>query len=310
MATNWLHNGLSSRNGLIRKGSSALLAVPKWLRSLRVDRDELAARPPVLANSFPKSGTHLLMQIGEGLPNRVNYGAFLGSETSSFQFRERSAENTCNVIRHFVPGEVIRGHLFYDLRYALELETRNTVHYFVYRDPRAVVISEAHYLREMNRWHRLAPYFRAKSSEDAIMLSITGLDPPVNGINYPNIAARFARYEGWLSRTDCMPIRYEDLQSDNQPNLIRKMAEFYARRSSVPCDVEACIKSMSAQIAPHRSHTFRSGKKSGWRQEFTAAHRKRFAEIAGELLIRLGYESNQDWVSQQGAGSREQGVGI
>jgi hypothetical protein len=272
------------------------LAVPKWVRSLHVDRDELAARPPVLANSFPKSGTHLLMQIGEGLPERVNYGAFLGSETSSFQFRERTAENTRSVIRRFVPGEVIRGHLFYDPRYAQELEARHTVHYFIYRDPRAVVVSEAHYLREMNRWHRLAPYFRqAKSSEDAIMLSITGLDPPVPGINYPDIAARFARYEGWLNDANCLPIRYEDLLSDEQPALIRQMAEFYAHRSSVPCDVEACIRSMAAQIAPHKSHTFRSGKKSGWQQEFTPAHRQRFAELAGELLIRLGYESNLEW---------------
>ena len=41
-----------------------------------------------------------------------------------------------------------------------DLAKKNVVHYFVYRDPRDVVISEAHYLREMNRWHRLAPYFR------------------------------------------------------------------------------------------------------------------------------------------------------
>src|SRR4249919_1382580 len=107
----WLQDGLSSRNGFVRKGSRALLAVPKWLRSWSVDDKTLAARPPVLANSFPKSGTHLLVQILEGLPDRLNYGAFLGSETSSFQLRERSAGNTCNFIHGFVPGEIIRGHL-------------------------------------------------------------------------------------------------------------------------------------------------------------------------------------------------------
>jgi hypothetical protein len=130
------------------------------------------------------------------------------------------------------------------------------------------------------------------------MLSITGLAPPVPGINYPDIAARFARYEGWLNEANCLPIRYEDLVSDEQPALIRRMAEFYAGRSSTPIDVEACARSMAAQIAPHKSHTFRSGKKSGWELELTAAHRERFAEIAGELLIRLGYEPDLEWARE------------
>ena len=51
---------------------------------------------------------------------------------------------------------------------------------------------------------------------------------------------------------------------------------------------------MSTLIAPKKSHTFRSGKKAGWQREFTAAHRARFAEVAGDLLVRLGYFVN--WV--------------
>ena len=119
--SDWLRDGLSSRNGFVRKGARGLLYIPKWIESLRASSDDLAARPPVFANSFPKSGTHLLVQVLEGFPNRVNYGAFLGSETSSFQLRERSADNTCRFIRGFVPGEIIRGHLYYELLYADEL---------------------------------------------------------------------------------------------------------------------------------------------------------------------------------------------
>ena len=74
--------------------------------------------------------------------------------------------------------------------------------------------------------------------EDAIMLSINGLDPPVPGIPYPNIAARFNRYVGWLDRDDCLSIRFEDLVSERQPELIRQIAEFYAPRTLTPFDVE------------------------------------------------------------------------
>lgn len=294
---NWLRDRLTSRNGFVRKGARAALAVPKRIASWRANEKDFAARPPVLANSFPKSGTHLLAQVAEGMPGRVNYGAFLGSETSSFQLRQRSPENTCRFIRGFVPGEIIRGHLYFEPLYAEELARRRAVNYFIYRDPRAVVVSEAHYLREMNRWHRLHRYFRRLPIDDAIMLSITGLEPPVPGIWYPNIAERFARYEGWLHHDDCLAIRYEELVSERQADVLRRMAEFYQVRTSADFDLDECVRRMAAKIAPEKSHTFRSGKKSGWRQEFRDEHRRRFVEIAGDLLVRLGYEANHDWAA-------------
>jgi hypothetical protein len=297
--SDWLRDGLSSRNGFVRKGARAALFVPKWLRTWTATPDDFAARPPVLANSFPKSGTHLLAQISDGLPGRVNYGAFLGSETSSFQLRERSSENTRAFIQGFVPGEVIRGHLYYEPQYAEALGERNTVNYFVYRDPRAVVVSEAHYLREMNRWHRLAPYFRnAASIDDAISLSITGFDPPVPGIVYPNIAERFARYHGWLRHPDCLAIRYEDLVSVSRDAVIQQMAQLYTRRCSIAVDIDACVRAMTRAIAPAKSHTFRTGKKSGWRKEFTSEQCRLFDQVAGDLLIELGYERDHSWVNE------------
>jgi hypothetical protein len=217
---------------------------------------------------------------------------------SSFQFRERSVENVGRYIRDIVPGEVVRAHLFYHSQHAAELRQKNVVHFFVFRDPRDIVVSEAHYLREMNRWHRLHRRFAAlESIEEAIALSITGFDPPTPGIDYPNIAARFARYAGWLKTGDCLAIRFEDLVSDQQAVVIRRMAEYYSQRCATPIDLEACVAAMAASIAPSKSHTFRSGKKAGWAREFTAEHRRLFDAIAGELLIQLGYETNHEWAT-------------
>jgi sulfotransferase 6B1 len=299
--SNWLQNKLSSHNGFTRKGAAAALEVPKWWKCLRARPDDYLAAPPMLANSFPKSGTHLVFQIVDGLPNSTNYGAFLASMTSSFRFRERSPDDATRFIARFAPGEIVRGHLFFHPQNAADLAAKNVVHYFAYRDPRDVVVSEAHYLREMNRWHRLAPRFRELPSiDEAIMLSITGFDPPVPGIEYPNIAARFARYSGWLDRDDCLAIRFEDLASQRRSAVIRRMAEFYAARSRAQHDIDACVATMTASIAPHKSHTFRSGKKAGWQSEFTAEHRRVFDQLAGELLIQLEYESNHDWANVAG----------
>jgi hypothetical protein len=293
-----LTSGLSSRNGFVRKGAAAALRLPRLWRRLNARTGDYQAAPPVLANSFPKSGTHLLFQIVDGLPNSTNYGVFLASMTSSFRFRERSPENASRFIRSLVPGEVVRGHLFFHPQNAADLREKNVVHYFVYRDPRDVVVSEAHYLREMNRWHRLALYFsKLPSIEDAIMLSIRGFDPPIAGIEYPNVAERFARYADWLQRDDCLTLRFEDMASDGRPAVIRRMAEFYAAHCSQRIDVEACIEKMTSSIAPQKSHTFRSGKKSGWNHEFTAEHCRAFDAVAGDLLIQLGYEQNHNWAA-------------
>jgi sulfotransferase 6B1 len=308
---NWLKSQLSSSNPFARKVAIGALQVPKLWRRLRARPEQYRDSPPVFANSFPKSGTHLLFQIVDGLPNVTNYGAFLSSMTSSFQFRERSPESASQFIRGFVPGEIVRGHLFYDSQNAAELAEKNVVHLFAYRDPRAVVVSEAHYLRDMNRWHRLARYFqKLPGMDEAIMLSITGFEPPIPGIEYPNIAARFARYRGWLECDDCLAIRFEDLAGEVRAAAIRRVAEFYAAHCAGPLDIDATVAAMTACIAPEKSHTFRSGKKAGWRNEFTAEHRRRFDELAGDLLIDLGYETNHDWANEQGAGSTEHGVHI
>jgi sulfotransferase 6B1 len=287
---------LSSKSGVVRKTAAAALRVPRWWRRQWAGEAEYRATPPVLADSFPKSGTHLVNQIVDGLPSTMNYGAFLASMTSSFRFRERSVENACQFIRGIGPGEIVRAHLFYDPQAAAELERKNAVHYFVYRDPRDIVVSEAHYLREMNRWHRLHRHFAELASiDDAITLSIAGFDPPIPGIEYPNIADRFGRYAGWLTSDECLVIRFEDLVSDQQPAIIRRMAEFYSQRCATPIDVETCAARMIACVAPHKSHTFRSGKKAGWAREFNDGHRRLFDRVAGELLIELGYEKNHDW---------------
>lgn len=257
-----LQDGLTHRNGFVRKGTTLALQLPRLLRRARAE--DYLATPPILANSVPKSGTHLLYQIAKDLG--TNYGNFLSSMTSSFRFRERSPENVIRYINGIVPGEVVRGHLFYDPRYSEALKRKNVVHYFIYRDPRDVVISEARFL-QVHRWHKLHRYFR--DADDPIMLAIEGISH-----DYPDIGTRFHRYEGWLSDENCLAIRFEDLRSD--PNVIRRMAEFHRGEGSV------------GRIEPHKSHTY-TGRHSDWEREFTNAHNRRFKEVAGDLLERLGY---------------------
>ena len=295
----YLREGLSHKNGVVRKASVAFLGIPRFVARWQNSSQLLKRRPPILANSFPKSGTHLLAQIAEGLTEDTNFGAFLASQVSSFQLRERSRESTLRFIRGFVRGEVVRGHLYFAPEFAAALQEMNAVNYFIYRDPRDVVVSEAHYLREMNRWHRLHRYFsRTQSIEEAILLSINGFNPPIAGISYPNIAERFARYEGWLSCETCLPVRFEDLVSENREAVLKQITDHYLAHTVGGPDAGVALERAKSKIAPEKSHTFRSGRKAAWQREFTPALRRRFGELAGDLLIRLGYEHDLNWIDE------------
>ncbi len=41
--------------------------------------------------------------------------------------------------------------------------------------------------------------------------------------------------------------------------------------------------------------TFRKGLIGGWRSEFSEEHTQAAREVAGPLLVELGYEANPDW---------------
>ncbi|MCA9237227.1 MAG: sulfotransferase domain-containing protein [Planctomycetales bacterium] len=287
----FLQRNLHNRSGLIRKGAAFALRAPRRLARAKAKPADYASRPPVLANSFPKSGTHLLDQILEALPARRNYGEFLSSMTSSFRFQRRTSSESAAALRTAIPGELVRSHLFFATEIAEAVVETGIVHYFIYRDPRDVVLSEAHYLRSLNRWHRLHPFFRdAPSLDAAIELSIRGIPEKSDSFYYPPIGERFEQYAPWIQRDDVFAVRFEDLVSDQQPELLRQIADYYAARSATPMDIDAVVAGMRASVDPERSHTYRKGRSGGWREKFTTRHRDLFREYGGDVLDRYGFD--------------------
>ncbi len=293
--TGLLQQGLRHPNGFVRKGSTFFMQVPKLLAQRRTHGEEFRSRPPVLANSFPKSGTHLLDQIVEALPERRDFGTFLSSFTSSYRYRRRDQTSTLRILGGIVPGEIMRAHMFYSPAASELLTERNVAHYFIYRDPRDVVLSEAHYYRTLNPWHRLHPYFRdAASIDDAVTMAIAGLNDRAPALQYVDVASRFAEYEGWLHDANVCCVRFEQLTSPEKDATLRRMAEFYAAKAPT-LDIDKTVERMRSNINPEKSHTFRSGKSAGWKDHFTDEHRRLFKSIAGSLLVRLGYEQDASW---------------
>lgn len=262
---------------------------------LFVSKKDNHSHPSILANSFPKSGTHLLIQVLQAIPGICDWGLFLVS-TPSFTFREISDEKMTNKITKIVPDELICAHLFYSQQIANALIQKNIVQFFIYRDPRDIVISGAYYLTFMNKWHRLHKYFKDLPDMNArIMFSIQGATDPSFPYDYPDIAKRFDRYKTWLDHPHVLPLRFEELSGQTTEDAVRKIIRFYIQKSGKDLDQEALVKNAIANINPHKSHTFRKGEQGAWRKTFSQKHKDLFKAIAGDLLVKLGYEKDYNW---------------
>lgn len=284
-------------------------SISRWAQGFRKLRDlsgqvpRAAARafpelgpsaPAVLVNSFPKSGTHLLYQIAQGLPHVRTFGTFWAS-TPSWPFRERSESVMLRRIGRVAARELVRGHLFYFKSIEEELARQRIVHLFIVRDLRDVCISEAYYLTYMNRIHVMHRHFaRLPNMESRIELAMCGMAETV--VAYPDIGRRFERYAGWLSSPNVLTVRFEDLRDGNCEREVFRIVRFAQERGvwkGYP--TEELVKACASAVAPERSVTFRRGTVGSWKTEFTEEQKNRFKLLAGDVLIRLGYESSLEW---------------
>lgn len=252
--------------------------------------------PVVLVVSFPKSGTHLLDQILLGFSNIAPFSKRLHSFYAEYEGetgRKRSPEQALAWLDSLRPGDIASAHLFARTGAVERVCSPKFVPYFIFRDPRDVVISHVFYVTDMEARHVHHDYYQSLPDFDArLRVSILGRGNA--GIEFPNIADRFAPYLGWLDRDEVLPIHFEDLIEDRIAALNHIVDHFLAR---VPLQThrQVILDFLKASINSRRSPTFRSGKTGEWRKYFTEKHKQMFKDIAGELLVRLGYEKDDDW---------------
>ena len=275
-----------------RKGHHALRRVPRAIVRVGASPEDYGQSPPVLVNSFPKSGTHLLWKVATALPSTRDYGAFIAS-VPPIHHSPRSPRLIARRVGGIAPGEIVRAHLWYDEGTRELLQAKNVFHLFIYRDLRDVAVSEAHYLATMAPWHALHPVYAQLDQQAQIMLSIRGLTQ--RGIHVPNIAERFACYQRWLQDESVVAVKFEHLIGPQFEDTVDSIREIYGRRTGRSLDRNAFLRKVGDLLANSRSHTFYRGKSGGWREAFTDEHRTAMSAVAGELLVTLGYESSGSW---------------
>ena len=252
--------------------------------------------PILLGISFPKSGTHLLDQILLGFSRVVPFSRRLHSFYAEYEGesgRKHAPEQAVRWLDSLRPGDIASAHLFARPKVVARVTTPTFVPYFIFRDPRDVVVSHVFYVTDMEPNHVHHDYYQSLPDFDA-RLKVSILGRPDANVEFPDITGRFAPYLGWLDQPIVMKIHFEDLIHDRAGTLNRIIDHFLAR-VPLQADRGLLLESLEASINPNKSPTFRSGKTGEWKKYFTEEHKGIFKDIAGNLLIRLGYEEDNSW---------------
>ena len=274
----------------LRPAAKSAQAILRWRR---FSFDEV---PPVFGNSKPKSGSHLLLQILNGFTQIMPY-RYVEAEpvrTIKKDGGRRTEDEILSDLRGIPKGVIGWGYVDATAQNVSFLTGAGRVNYFMYRDPRDMLVSQVFYATDMQEEHGMHAYYKSLPDFSArLSVAISGIDN--DGLYMVDVKQRYAGVFQWLEQKNVTCIRFEDLIDHRDATLGAMLDEVEKTGYNIPTPREQALSVLVSAIQPRKSHTFRAGKTGGWREHFTIEHKKLFKDVAGDLLVKLRYERNNDW---------------
>lgn len=185
-------------------------------------------------------------------------------------------------------------YITYDKFQRIDLKKEDRV-FFVMRDPRDLVISDYFSIKFS---HGANPYIIKKRKELLAISEEEGIQERIENFNtYLDCLA------SWTKSKDprVMLVKYEDLFVYKQEETFTKLF----KHLEIPID-QTKLKSLLQKYTfkkisgrekgkeDTKSH-YRSGTHGDWEKYFNQNHKDSFKNIAGQLIIDLGYEKDLNW---------------
>lgn len=246
--------------------------------------------PKVLVTSVPKSGTNLLIHTLSLFPQLSYDGTIVGLSSREKNQRISKIRRGCVLSCHQTKSPGLEDILN---------QSKIKVLYII-RDPRDVTVS-LHYWIKRTKYHYFHETYNGFSSDhDRLEKIIAGYEPEMSDGNKKGIVSidyHFRRSLSWMDDRKCLTIRFENLVGlsgggvkEQQFATITSIAGFLNTQLS-----SKDIKYIGDNIFSSRTATFRKGQIGSWREEFSEEHKVAFKDVAGQLLIDLGYEKDFNW---------------
>jgi hypothetical protein len=273
----------------LRPAGKTAQAIARWKR-LSFDA------PAIFGNSKPKSGSHLLLQILNGFTQIMPYKYVQADPVRTIEKdgRRKTEEEVVTELKQIPPGVIGWGYVEATSENITFLCQPHRVNYFIYRDPRDMLVSQVFFATDMNEEHGMHEFYKSLPDfGERLKAAITGIDR--DGLYMVSVKQRYAGVFEWLEQPNVMCIRFEDLINKRDATLDAMLDEVESIGYNIPTPRSKARSILRQAIQPRKSHTFRSGKSGGWREHFTEEHKDLFKDVAGDLLVRLGYEKDDNW---------------
>ena len=220
-------------------------------------------KKPIVLVSIPKSGTNVLLKFFSQYPNYESVSPKFGY-TSSDVDDIRLGE----FISKLQPGQVYWSHLTYS-KHRLEIMKKyNIALVFLYRDPRDILCSMAHYYGTNSKSGNPYTVFLKEetSIQDKIRKLLIGNSDKltIGNDSIPAFSRYIKNYVGWLYEDEYVfNVSYEDIIHSK-------------KRLKILIRLQAYIKGISWRILinnyffgiPKTTRTFRKGESGGYLKEF------------------------------------------
>ena len=263
---------------------------------LRWKRFSFHEAPPIFGNAKPKSGSHLLLQVLNGFTQIMPY-RYVDADpirTIAPDGRRRSQDEILANLKRTPTGVIGWGYVDATQENASFLTEAGRVNYFIYRDPRDMLVSQVFFATDMHEEHGMHDFYNTLPDfDERLKVAITGVDQ--DGLKMVSVKQRYEGVFQWLEQKNVMCLRFEDLINNRDATLLSMLDEVEKTGYQIPTPREKALAILVEAIQPGKSHTFRSGKTGGWKNHFTDEHKVLFKDVAGDLLVRLGYEENNEW---------------
>lgn len=227
--------------------------------------------PPIFGNAIPKSGSHLLLQVLQGIMKIAPYRHLEQAPVRMItaEGRKRSMHEIMKDLSKLKPGIIEWGYLNCRSEFVdFFKQNPKVAPLFLYRDPRDQLISSIFYAVDIHKTHAQHEYYSSISMDERIKTGILGRD--VSGLEFlPNIRVQYDRILGWLNTPGIITLRFEDLVNEPKQQIERLLDFLTAKGLPMNMNRNIAVDTILGAIQPEKSPTFRKGKSGGWRDYFT-----------------------------------------
>jgi hypothetical protein len=242
--------------------------------------------PTVLALSLPKSGTHLLQNFLEHIPEM--------RFKSAMQILSRPVDKLEQFLNCLGPGEFAMDHIQWSKEAAETLARSNVRVLFLLRDPRDVLVSLMNYYLHHEVNHQLSAWLRKNCTTSA-----ERLDALIRGVPgvFESRCDWIRGYFDWHKEPFVCAVKFMELVGSKGGGSQEALQSALRRISDhirINLD-DRVLNELAAKGYDTSSPTFQKGRVGAWRDLFTENLKDLFKERLGCELIELGYETGYNW---------------